>query len=227
MILQIPKVLDATALAHFERVLVAAPWTDGKATAGYQSAIAKRNLQLPVDCAETRELGATVVAALGSSLMFQAAALPQRIFPPLFNRYEGGHDFGTHVDNAIRVVPETGERVRTDLSATLFLSGPDSYEGGELLIEDVYGAQSVKLQAGDMVLYPATSLHRVAPVTRGARVASFFWVQSLVREDSQRSILFDMDMAIQGLRGAVGDDHSALIALTGCYHNLLRRWATP
>jgi len=225
MILHVEKLLDAVTLARFRATLASAPWADGKVTAGYQSALAKRNLQLPEDCAAARELGAAVEAALGCSLMFQAAALPARIYPPLFNRYEGGQDFGTHVDNAIRIVAATGERVRTDLSATLFLTEPDDYDGGELLIEDVYGAQSVKLPAGDMILYPATSLHRVAPVTRGARVASFFWVQSLVREDGQRAILFDMDIAIQRLRGDVGDDHPSLVALTGCYHNLLRRWA--
>jgi len=225
MILHVEKLLDAATLARFRATLASAPWADGKVTAGYQSALAKRNLQLPEDCAAARELGAAVEAALGRSLMFQAAALPARIYPPLFNRYEGGQDFGTHVDNAIRIVAATGERVRTDLSATLFLTEPDDYDGGELLIEDVYGAQSVKLPAGDMILYPATSLHRVAPVTRGARVASFFWVQSLVREDGQRAILFDMDIAIQRLRGDVGDDHPSLVALTGCYHNLLRRWA--
>ncbi|MGF7150575.1 PKHD-type hydroxylase [Sphingomonas zeicaulis] len=225
MILHIEKVLDGAALARFQQVLAAAPWADGKVTAGYQSAIAKRNLQLPEDSATARELGAAIEAALARSLLFQAAALPARVFPPLFNRYEGGHDFGTHVDNAIRVVPGTGERVRTDLSATLFLADPADYDGGELLIEDVYGAQSVKLPAGDMILYPATSLHRVAPITRGARVASFFWIQSLIREDAQRGILFDMDMAIQRLRADVGDDHPSLVTLTGCYHNLLRRWA--
>jgi len=225
MILHVEKLLDAATLARFRATLASAPGADGKVTAGYQSALAKRNLQLPEDCAAARELGAAVEAALGRSLMFQAAALPARIYPPLFNRYEGGQDFGTHVDNAIRIVAATGERVRTDLSATLFLTEPDDYDGGELLIEDVYGAQSVKLPAGDMILYPATSLHRVAPVTRGARVASFFWVQSLVREDGQRAILFDMDIAIQRLRGDVGDDHPSLVALTGCYHNLLRRWA--
>jgi len=225
MILNVEKLLDAAALARFRAVLASAPWADGKVTAGYQSALAKRNLQLPENSAAARELGAAVEAALGRSLMFQAAALPARIFPPLFNRYEGGQDFGTHVDNAIRIVGGTGERVRTDLSATLFLTEPDDYDGGELLIEDVHGAQSIKLPAGDMILYPATSLHRVTPVTRGARIASFFWVQSLVRDDGQRAILFDMDMAIQRLRSDVGDDHPSLVALTGCYHNLLRRWA--
>ena len=226
MILHIEKVLDAAAVARFRQVLADAPWADGKATAGYQSALTKRNLQLPEDCAAARELGAAIEAVLARSLLFQAAALPARVFPPLFNRYEGGQDFGTHVDNAIRIVPGTGERVRTDLSATLFLTGPDDYDGGELLIEDVYGAQTVKLPAGDMILYPATSLHRVAPVTRGARIASFFWIQSLIREDAQRGILFDMDMAIQRLRADVADDHPSLVTLTGCYHNLLRRWAS-
>jgi PKHD-type hydroxylase len=193
-------------------------------TAGYQSALAKHNLQLPETCAQARALGQEVEAALAGNLLFQSAALPAKVFPPLFNRYEGGHSFGSHIDNAIRTLPDGG-RLRTDLSATLFLDDPETYDGGELLIEDVYGLQSVKLAAGDMILYPATSLHRVTPVTRGARTASFFWIQSHVRDDAARAILFDMDLSLQRLRGEVGDDHPSLISLTGCYHNLLRRWA--
>ena len=225
MLLQIPDILSPSALAEARKLLDAAPWADGKATAGYQSALAKKNLQLPDDCDASRHLGQVILNALATNQLFQSAALPAEIFPPLFNRYEGGHSFGTHVDNAIRTIPGSGRRIRTDLSATLFLSDPETYEGGELVIEDAYGAQSVKLPAGHMILYPATSLHQVTPVTRGARVASFFWVQSLVSQDSQRAILFDMDLGIQGLRQSAGDEHPGLVALTGAYHNLLRMWA--
>lgn len=224
MLVQIESVLTQAEVSEMRAVLDQAPWADGRATAGYQSVRAKHNLQLPETSAEARSLGVQVVAALDRSLLFQAAALPADIFPPLFNRYAEGHDFGTHVDNAIRRSAD-GRRVRTDLSCTLFLSDPDSYDGGALVIEDVYGAQTVKLAAGDMILYPATSLHHVTPVTRGERTAAFFWVQSLVRDDGERSILFDMDMAIQRLRADVSDGHPALITLTGAYHNLLRRWA--
>lgn len=225
MILEIENVLDQDAAARFRARLAAADWADGKATAGYQSALAKNNLQLPEQSETARALGAEVVAALSRNLLFQSAALPKEIFPPLFNLYREGHGFGAHVDNAFRPVAGTGRRIRTDLSATLFLADPDSYDGGELLIEDAFGPQSVKLKAGAMILYPATSLHSVAPVTRGERLASFFWIESLVAEDSRRSVLFDMDMAMQSLRGRVGDADPALIALTGCYHNLLRMWA--
>jgi PKHD-type hydroxylase len=227
MLLNIPDVLSPETLADAQRLLEEAPWADGRITAGYQSALAKRNLQLPQDCAVAQRLGQIILNALAGNLLFQSAALPAEIIPPLFNRYEGGHSFGTHVDNAIRTIPGTGRRIRTDLSATLFLSDPDSYDGGELLIEDTYGAQAVKLPAGHMILYPATSLHQVTPVTNGARVASFFWIQSLVPEDNRRSILFDMDLGIQGLRQTAGDDHAGLVALTGAYHNLLRLWAAP
>ncbi len=226
MILEIQGVLDAGELARVRALVMAGPWADGRATAGYQSALAKDNEQLPEDCAEAREAGAIVLAALSRNLLFQTAALPGEIFPPLFNRYAGGHSFGVHVDNAIRPARD-GRRIRTDLSATLFLEAPETYDGGELVIEDGSSAHSVKLGAGDMVLYPATTLHEVRPVTRGARVASFFWVQSLVAEQHKRSILFDMDLAIQKLRGEVGDRHAALVALTGAYHNLLRLWAAP
>lgn len=224
MLLQIEKLLDAGALARFRQALAAAPWGDGRVTAGYQSARVKNNLQLPEDCETARRLGAEIVAALERNLLFQSAALPAEIFPPLFNRYGVGHGFGTHVDNAFRPARD-GRRIRTDLSATLFLSEPEDYDGGELVIEDTYGAQTVKLPAGDMILYPATSLHRVEPVRRGERLASFFWIQSLVAEDGRRSILFDIDMSIQSLRREVGDDHAALVALTGSYHNLLRMWS--
>jgi PKHD-type hydroxylase len=224
MLIQIETLLTADQVARFQTALAGAPWADGRATAGYQSALAKNNLQLPESSEVARSLGAEVERALASSLLFQSAALPARVFPPLFNRYEGEHSFGVHVDTALRALPD-GTRLRTDLSATLFLTDPDDYDGGELVIEDVYGAQAVKLSAGSMILYPATSLHQVTPVTRGARTACFFWVQSHVRDDAARAMLFDMDMALQRLRGEVGDGHASLVALTGVYHNLLRRWA--
>lgn len=227
MIVTIEHVLSPETAARFVKELAAAPWGDGRVTAGYQSARAKHNLQLPETCEEAVRLGDEIAAALERNLLFQTAALPAEIFPPLFNRYDAGHVFDTHVDGAIRPNARTGKRLRTDLSATLFLSPPDSYDGGELVIEDVYGPQRVKLPAGHLVLYPATSLHNVTPVTRGARIASFFWIQSLVREDSRRSILFDMDLSIQRLRQDVGEDHPVLVTLTGAYHNLLRQWVEP
>jgi len=223
MLLQVPQVLTPEQVASARAALEATQWIDGKATAGFQSALAKNNRQLPEDSAAARELGAVVTSALGSNLLFMAAALPARIFPPLFNAYQGGEAFGDHVDNAIR---QSGSvRIRTDLSATLFLSDPDSYDGGELTVEDTYGVHSVRLNAGDLVLYPASSLHRVEPVTRGVRLASFFWVQSLVRDDARRTLLFDMDLAIQRLGQQVGQDDPSVVSLTGGYHNLLRMWA--
>lgn len=224
MLLHIPDVLTADPLAHCRARLADAAWADGRITAGHQSAKAKDNAQLPEADPVARELGTVVLDALGRSATFFSAALPRRVFPPLFNRYAGGQAFGVHVDNAVRY--DRGEPLRTDLSATLFLSDPSDYDGGELVIEDTYGTQSVKLPAGHLVLYPASSLHRVTPVTRGARVASFFWVQSLVREDAQRRLLFEMDTAIRRLTADV-PEHPALVQLTGTYHNLLRRWATP
>ncbi len=227
MIHEIENVLNPETVVRFMKELAAAPWGDGKVTAGYQSALAKHNRQLPEGSDVAKRLGAEIVVALERSLLFQSAALPAHIFPPLFNRYDSGDTFGTHVDSAIRPDLRSGRRIRTDLSATLFLSDPASYDGGELLIEDAYGQKSVKLPAGHMVLYPATSLHMVAPITRGARIASFFWVQSLVSDDGKRAILFDIDISIQRLRQDVGDEHPALIALTGAYHNLIRQWAIP
>ena len=224
MLLQIPQVLTPEQVARARGMLETAAWVDGKVTAGFQSALAKHNQQLPEDSREARELGAVITAALGSNLLFLSAALPAHVFPPLFNRYEGGEAFGDHVDNAIRQ-SRGGQRIRTDLSATLFLSDPGDYDGGELVVEDTYGLHSVKLEAGDLVLYPASSLHRVEPVTRGARVASFFWVQSMVRGDAQRTLLFDMDLAIQRLGQAVGQQDPSVVSLTGSYHNLLRMWA--
>jgi PKHD-type hydroxylase len=225
MLLHVPDVLSAAEVQHCRRVLAAAEWVDGAVTAGFQSTQVKHNAQIPEGSPAARELGEVVVSGLNKSPLFASAALPARIFPPLFNRYEVGQSFGNHVDNAIRVVRGTGERLRTDVSATLFLSSPDEYDGGELVVDDAYGHHSVKLPAGHMVLYPATSLHRVTPVSRGARIASFFWVQSLVRDDAARALLFDMDMAIIRLRQQVGDD-AAVVALTGIYHNLLRRWSS-
>lgn len=224
MLLQVPNVLNAEQVAHTRQVLEAAPWIDGRATAGAQSARAKRNMQLPEDSREARELGDMILAALQRHPLFMSAALPLKIYPPMFNRYAGGHSFGSHVDNAIRQVPGTPHRVRTDLSATLFLAGPEEYDGGELVVEDTYGLHNVKFPAGHMVLYPSTSLHHVTPVTRGARVASFFWIQSLVRDDGRRSLLFDMDRAIQRLAVDV-PNHASTVQLTGVYHNLLRQWA--
>ena len=224
MLLQIPQVLSADQVAECRRVLDVADWIDGRVTAGHQSAKAKDNAQLPEDSPVTKQLQQIVLGALERSPLFLSAALPLKIFPPLFNRYAGGQSFGVHVDNAIRQVRGTPHRVRTDISATLFLSQQTDYDGGELVVEDTYGTHSVKLPAGDLVLYPASSLHRVQPVTRGARVASFFWIQSMIRDDGQRTILFDLDLAIQRLGGDV-PNHPSLVQLTGTYHNLLRRWA--
>jgi PKHD-type hydroxylase len=223
MLLRIPQVLSADELAQCRARLDGAAWVDGRVTAGRQSARVKENLQLAEDSAEARELGAIVLGALERNALFIAGALPHHVFPPLFNRYEPGMNFGAHVDNAIRQVGNTPHRIRTDISATLFISAPEDYDGGELTVEDTYGVHSVKLPAGDMILYPATSLHRVMPVTRGARVASFFWVQSLVQEDSERTLLFDLDRAIAELGQRLPDD-PALVRLTATYHNLVRKW---
>lgn len=224
MLLQIPGLLDATQLDGLRERLAAASWVDGRATAGHQGAQVKRNRQLAEDSPAARACGQVVLAALERNALFISAALPARVYPPMFNRYEGGEHFGNHVDNAVRLLPGSGEKLRTDLSATLFLSDPASYDGGELLIEAAYGVQSVKLAAGDLLLYPATSLHRVEPVTRGERLACFFWVQSMVSEETQRTLLFDLDTAIQRLTRTAADE-GALLQLTGCYHNLLRQWA--
>jgi PKHD-type hydroxylase len=226
MLLEIENLLDTAELARVQRILAAAPWADGRATAGYQSAKVKNNLQLPDTCEEVLQSSKIVMDALARNPLFQSAALPRDIFPPLFNLYREGHGFGTHVDNALRPWPgDSHRRMRTDLSATLFLGDPDSYDGGELVIEDTYGSQTIKLNAGSMILYPATSLHQVTPVRRGERLASFFWIQSYVADDARRSILFDMDASIQNLRTEHDDNHPALVALTGCYHNLLRLWS--
>jgi PKHD-type hydroxylase len=226
MLVHIPTLLTTDQVTHFRQRLNApdAPWVDGRVTAGHQGIHVKQNQQLAEGSPLAIELGNIVLATLERHPLFISAALPNRIYPPMFNRYQGGMHFGSHVDGSIRLIPGTGQKIRTDLSATLFLAPPDSYEGGELLIEDTYGTQTVKLPAGDMILYPASSLHRVNPVTRGVRLACFFWVQSMVRDDGQRALLFDMDNAIQRL-AATNADEAACVRLTGCYHNLLRMWS--
>lgn len=224
MLLQIPGVLTAEQAAECRRKIEKAEWVDGRITAGHQSARAKDNLQLPENHPVVQAMGEMILSALEQSPLFMSFALPFKVFPPLFNRYEGGQSFGNHVDNAIRQVTGTPHRIRTDLSATLFLTAPEDYDGGELVIEDTYGVHSVKLPAGYLILYPATSLHHVKPVTRGARISSFFWIQSMVRDDGKRTILFDMDMAIQRINEDA-PDHPSAVQLTAVYHNLLRRWA--
>lgn len=225
MMIEIPEVLDAAGVARLRGIIDAAEWIDGNATSGHQSTLAKRNRQLPEDSAAAREAGSLILDALGRSALFFAAALPLKIFPPLFNSYEGGEAFGIHVDNAVRIRRGSDFRLRSDLSATLFLEDPDAYDGGELVVEGQFGAQAVKLPAGHMLLYPSSSLHRVEPVTRGRRVASFFWIQSMVRDTEARRVLFELDTAIQTIAQDRGQDDPAIIQLTGVYHNLLRRWA--
>ena len=225
MLIAIPDVLDARGIAKLRAMIDAAEWIDGNATSGHQSALAKKNAQLPEDSAAAREAGTMVLDALSGTALFVAAALPLKVYPPLFNRYAGGDTFGAHVDSAIRIRRGSDFRVRSDLSATLFLSDPESYDGGELVIEDQFGEQRVKLPAGHMVLYPASSVHRVEPVTRGARVASFFWIQSMIRDDGARRILFELDQAVQDVAARLGQDDPAVVRLTGTYHNLLRKWA--
>jgi PKHD-type hydroxylase len=224
MLLQIPDVISPAQVAECRAALAATEWVDGRVTAGPQSARSKDNVQVPESHPVARQLGDMIVTALERNALFLSAALPLRVFPPLFNRYSGGQAFGTHVDNAIRQVPGTPHRIRTDLSATLFLSELNEYDGGELMVEDSFGAHSVKLPAGHMVLYPATSLHQVRPVTRGARIASFFWIQSMVAGDTERTLLFDIDSAIRTLSRDV-PDNPAIVGLTGTYHNLVRYWA--
>lgn len=225
MLIQVPDVLTAAQVAEVRRVIDAAEWGDGNATSGAQAALAKRNRQLPEDGPAAKKAGEIVLDAIGCNSLFMAAALPAKVWPPLFNRYGSGEQFGLHVDNAVRIKRGGVERLRSDLSATLFLSDPDAYEGGELTVEDTYGAHSVKLAAGDLILYPASSLHHVTAVTAGERVAAFFWVQSMIRDDAQRRVLFEMDLAVQRLAGELGQGHASVVALTGTYHNLLRMWA--
>jgi len=227
MLLHVKQVLNDDELREARAILARAPWGDGRVTAGVQSAQMKNNEQLPQDGAETKALQRIVLGGLNRHATFFSAALPKRVFPPLFNRYGGAsNSFGDHVDNAVRFIPgSAGERVRTDVSCTLFLSDPDTYDGGELTVEDTFGAQRIRLPAGDMVLYPGTSVHRVEPVTRGHRVASFFWIESMVRSDDARRLLFEMDTHLMRLRTSVGETDPAVIGLTGTYHNLLRMWA--
>jgi PKHD-type hydroxylase len=224
MLITIVDVLTPEEVAQARAILDAAEWVDGKVTAGYQAQTVKENLQLAEGNPAAIKLGEMVLAALARSSLFMSAALPLKVFPPMFNRYAGGGHFGTHVDTAIRALASTGQRIRTDVSATLFLTPADQYDGGELLVEDTYGLHTVKLPAGHMVLYPATSLHRVTPVTRGARVSSFFWIQSMIRTDGDRALLYDLDTAIQRL-AKESPGNPIGVQLTGVYHNLLRRWA--
>lgn len=225
MLIAIPELLSPEEVAEIRDVIDPAEWVDGNVTSGAQSALAKRNEQLPEGGEAHRRAGAILLDALGRSPLFVAAALPLKVFPPLFNRYGGGQHFGTHVDNAVRIQRGTDFRIRSDLSMTVFLEDPGKYDGGALVIEGQFGEQAVKLPAGHAILYPSSSLHRVEPVTRGTRVASFFWLQSMVRDDGARRILFEMDQAVQRLVATLGNDDRSVIELTGVYHNLLRRWA--
>lgn len=225
MLLCLPDILSPDEVAEIRAILDAADWQDGRHTAGPQSAEIKRNAQIPLDSPILPEVQTRLLRALGSNPVWLSAVLPLHILPPMFNRYEGGQTFGTHVDNAIRVIPAEGRRIRTDVSCTLFLSDPADYDGGELVVEGHYGAQAVKLPAGHCVIYPSTSLHQVTPVTRGARVASFFWIQSMVRDDARREMLFDLDQTIQSLSASLGLNAPDAVRLTGIYHNLIRQWA--
>ena len=225
MILTVPQVLTPEMVAQCRKTLEATAWVDGGVTAGQQSARAKYNLQVPEDAPEARALQDLILHRLAQNPTFVAAALPLRVFPPLFNRYDEGMTFAPHIDNAIRFNAERGARYRTDLSCTLFLSDPADYDGGELIIEGASAHPAIKLRAGDMALYPATTVHRVAPVTRGARWASFFWVQSMIRSGEQRELLYDLDRSVAQVRAELGDEHPAAVSLTGTYHNLLRQWA--
>jgi PKHD-type hydroxylase len=224
MLLHIPNVLRAAQVSECRAALDAAEWADGKATAGYLSSRVKDNVQLPEGHPVARRLGETILDALDRNQLFISAALPLKVVPPLFNRYSGGQSYGGHIDGAIRPVFGTPHRVRTDLSATLFLSAPEDYDGGELVTEDRGGTRRIKLAAGDMVLYPGTTVHHVEPVTRGARLAAFFWIQSMVREEAKRDILFELDTALQQL-GRDTPEHPSLVQIAGCYHNLLRLWS--
>ena len=226
MLVHIPEVLTAEQVRYCRDLMARANWVDGRITAGHQSAQVKRNLQLPENTPEAKELGDLVLDALGRHPLFVSAVLPKKIFPPLFNRYdaEGEMSFGSHVDNAIRTVPGTSVRVRTDVSSTLFLSSPEEYDGGELMVEDTYGTHAVKLPAGDMIVYPGTSLHHVTKVTRGSRIASFFWTESMISDVTRRAMMFDLDMSIIRLNGD-HPEHPSVVSLTSLYHNLLRQWA--
>lgn len=225
MLLHVPEVLSKAEVAHVRGLIDAAQWVDGNVTSGAQSALAKKNRQLPEESAAAREAGNIVLNALEKKPLFVAGALPLKVFPPLFNRYGPGDKFDTHVDNAVRMRRDSDFRIRSDLSATLFLSEPDDYDGGELRVEDTFGVHQVKLAAGDLVLYPASSLHDVTAITRGERVCSFFWIQSMIRDDAKRALLLQMDLAVQTLAAELGQGHAQVVSLTGVYHNLLRMWA--
>jgi PKHD-type hydroxylase len=225
MLVTIPDVLTAEELAYIRQVLEGTQWVDGRTTAGEQAALVKKNLQVPVDAPAAQELSQIVMRALGRNATFSSAALPLHVLPPMFNRYDEGMTFGAHVDGSIRVVPGTAMRLRTDVSSTLFLTPPEDYDGGELVVHDTYGSHSIKLPAGHMVVYPATSMHSVTPVTRGSRWASFFWTQSMVKDDWQRHMLYDLDMSIIKVRQAMADDDPAVVGLTAHYHNLIRHWS--
>jgi PKHD-type hydroxylase len=224
MMLHVPDVLTRDQVREMRATLDTTDWVDGRETVGEQGARVKRNRQLPEFSPVTRALGSTILAALAKNALLFSAALPLRFVPPLFNRYEGGEHYGLHVDGSVRSLPGTGEQLRTDLSCTLFLSEPEDYEGGELEVVDTYGTHEVKLPAGDLILYPSSSLHRVHPVTQGARICAFFWLQSMVRDDRRRALLFELDQTIQKLRARLGESEES-VALTGHYHNLLRMWA--
>ncbi len=225
MLIAIPDLLTPAEIARCRRVLEGSRWVDGRVTAGAQAARAKLNLQIPADSAEAAELGDLVLQALGRNPTFTSAAMPLRVLPPMFNRYDVGMTFGAHVDGAIRSIPGSGARLRADVSTTVFLTDPEDYDGGELVIEDTFGAQEVKLPAGHAVVYPASSLHSVNPVTRGSRWASFFWTQSMIRSDERRTLLYDLDMAIIAARARLPDQDPAVLSLANVYHNLLRHWA--
>ncbi|QIB32613.1 Fe2+-dependent dioxygenase [Ancylobacter pratisalsi] len=225
MLIQIPDILTPEEVAHCRAVLDASPWVDGRVSAGPQAAKSKFNLQIPVESREAQELGDVILRALGRNPIFNSAAMPLRVLPPMFNRYDVGMKFGAHVDGSIRSIPGTGQRLRADVSTTIFLTDPAEYDGGELVIEDAYGAQEVKLPAGHAVVYPATSLHSVNEITRGSRWGSFFWSQSMIRDQGQRAMLYDLDMAIMATRTKLPDEDPAVLALANVYHNLVRSWA--
>lgn len=225
MLVTVPDVLSPEELAFIRQKLESSEWVDGRTTAGDQAAKVKKNLQIPTDSPLSRELGEIVLYALGRNPTFTSAALPLRVLPPMFNRYDVGMTFGAHVDGSIRALPGTGQRLRTDVSSTLFLTPPEDYDGGELVVHDTYGTHAVKLPAGHLVVYPATSMHSVTPVTRGSRWASFFWTQSMVKDDWRRHMLYDLDMSIISIRQRLPDDDPAVVGLTAHYHNLLRQWS--
>jgi len=224
MLVTIPDILKPEEVAHLRRVLDGTEWVDGRVTAGDQAVKVKNNLQVPIDSPAAQELGQIVLRALGANQKFMSAALPLRVLPPMFNRYDVGMTFGAHVDGSIRMIPGTGARMRTDVSSTLFLTPPEDYDGGELVVHDTYGTHTVKLPAGHMVVYPATSMHSVNPVTRGSRWASFFWTQSIVKDDWQRHMLYDLDQSIMSIRARLPDDDPAVVGITAHYHNLIRQW---